>query len=153
MGGLRWGGKVSQGQDDDDADDDINGFEIKEDLSDLLPKIKQIKSQIKEDPTKLQKMTYNTRARALELLEPISILCYHAEFFRRYAELQNSPNGQKIKKPTSQSFEKVNVFDKKFEYSCRKCDRSSVGLENLVEDGEEEELTPEIIAELLKDEL
>lgn len=109
-----------QGDSVDQISAKTNFIKIEKNLSDLLPTIQRIKQEIATNQEKYEiyeNMAYNTRLKALKLLEPMPILCYHVEFFNRYSKLQNRPV------QIHPGMEKIESVDKTFANACVGCQK------------------------------
>ena len=107
----------------------LHYFSVKEDLSDVMEKIDYLlddgdDQDDKDNESKiniLQSNTIKARQRALELLEPISVLCYHVEFFKRYSEMMSR------EVIVHEGMEKIGKKEERFGQACRGCAEGKYG--------------------------
>ena len=80
-----------------------------------LSNIDTVISYAESNPEKMIDMVKKSRAISQKLLEPASVLCYHAEFFRRWSAKQS--RDVKI----DDDMERISKKHSRPNWSCKKC--------------------------------
>lgn len=106
-----------------DGKEDNNFVKVKRDVTDMKKIIENLKNI--EENVLVEKIR-KTRKIAQTLLEPISVMCYHAEFFRRWGALQN----RKVKKTDDDEFVSSRSY---YKPKCVDCAKNKYGHESVRE--------------------